>query len=627
MPGFREFAIEIRKRDTDYRDVTVNHIAFYGREVQDSNGVFRNKIVERDNTNQELADFQAQNVILSEDPSAGLIHLIPTDEDGNTEIKIGHWTNVGGHAQLDFLYGSGRDEEYNIRFVNNEDNKIILKSSGPELESFFNIETNVRVRKGNVSIEDTESFTMDGPPASGAAAYRQANGVNLEWNWGREDSILDSRGFTSPISAGWQMDLFSDKDVSNGQNQLRLTDKSTGQTVLSARQGSSIIVGNNADQVDDNLSRNYEFLVYDDLYVNDTATISGDTEVGGTLYVEEQTTISDSLRLFGAESVTTSAADGHNIQFSFGLDTADAISNGFANAAEADWQMDVYSNSTAENQLRITDNFTDTTFFTLRKGGTVIIGDDAEEITDDGRRFQLYGDSSFNGEMYMVDSNINFSAETVGISGFENDGIRWSSTSDSATLYFEEESSDVSTLWLDFTDNGSSTQEAFKVSFRDITDIDNRNPVFTLRSNGLTLENGTNINEFSTDTSMSDFSDDAVPTERAVTTFVQSSIRKSVTVVPTLQNILVPTSSDLLLLVYLQGGEATLPLNPLTGQRVHIKDAGNASVNNITIKGNTRFIEGSASDVVIDVDKTAYELVYAGSYAGASSGASGWWIV
>jgi hypothetical protein len=48
--------------------------------------------------------------------------------------------------------------------------------------------------------------------------------------------------------------------------------------------------------------------------------------------------------------------------------------------------------------------------------------------------------------------------------------------------------------------------------------------VFTAASNGITLASGTNINEFSTDTTLAGDSDNAVPTEKAVKTYVDNAV-------------------------------------------------------------------------------------------------------
>lgn len=61
----------------------------------------------------------------------------------------------------------------------------------------------------------------------------------------------------------------------------------------------------------------------------------------------------------------------------------------------------------------------------------------------------------------------------------------------------------------------------------------------------------------------------------------------------------------------------TLPSSPLLGDEVRIIDgAGNASNNAITLYGNGANIEADSSNVVIDVDRSAFTLVYYNTYHG-----------
>ena len=61
----------------------------------------------------------------------------------------------------------------------------------------------------------------------------------------------------------------------------------------------------------------------------------------------------------------------------------------------------------------------------------------------------------------------------------------------------------------------------------------------------------------------------------------------------------------------------TLPLNPLLGDEVRIIDgAGNASNNAITLYGNGANIEADSSNVVVDVDRSAFTMVYYNTYQG-----------
>ena len=59
------------------------------------------------------------------------------------------------------------------------------------------------------------------------------------------------------------------------------------------------------------------------------------------------------------------------------------------------------------------------------------------------------------------------------------------------------------------------------------------------------------------------------------------------------------------------GFTINLPATPSLGDRVRFKDIGyNAATNNITIGRNGEEIEGDPSDLVLNVDGAAGELVY-----------------
>lgn len=61
----------------------------------------------------------------------------------------------------------------------------------------------------------------------------------------------------------------------------------------------------------------------------------------------------------------------------------------------------------------------------------------------------------------------------------------------------------------------------------------------------------------------------------------------------------------------------TLPASPTLGQEIVVFDAtGTAGTNNITISRNGNNINGVAENAIIDVDKAAAVLIYAGSSIG-----------
>lgn len=60
----------------------------------------------------------------------------------------------------------------------------------------------------------------------------------------------------------------------------------------------------------------------------------------------------------------------------------------------------------------------------------------------------------------------------------------------------------------------------------------------------------------------------------------------------------------------------TLPASPSIGDTVRVADLGNASVNNITIGRNSSNIMGSADDLTVATDNSAFGLVYSNATYG-----------
>jgi hypothetical protein len=75
------------------------------------------------------------------------------------------------------------------------------------------------------------------------------------------------------------------------------------------------------------------------------------------------------------------------------------------------------------------------------------------------------------------------------------------------------------------------------------------------------------------------------------------------------EKVIVDTSTNAIIL--------TLPTNPSLGNEIRVIDgAGNASNNSITLFGNGSNIEAETSNVVVDVDRSAFTLVYYNTYQG-----------
>lgn len=118
--------------------------------------------------------------------------------------------------------------------------------------------------------------------------------------------------------------------------------------------------------------------------------------------------ISGQCLIVGQDVVTDTVIDGHNLIFRF--DSSQIVGEmANTNPSGADWQMDVYSISgvgNGFNQLRIFDNNDGKTYISVRKDGSVIIGDYADTIDDDGHTVQVYGSAIVTGELTSPKGNV-----------------------------------------------------------------------------------------------------------------------------------------------------------------------------------------------------------------------------
>ncbi|MDB9857771.1 pectinesterase family protein [Amylibacter sp.] len=135
----------------------------------------------------------------------------------------------------------------------------------------------------------------------------------------------------------------------------------------------------------------------------------------------------------------------------------------------------------------------------------------------------------------------------------------------------------------------------------------------SLRLGSIGAQLGEQINEFSSDVTLSGSSNSAVPTENATKTYVDNSIKTQV---------ITPASNNLTLQlgrIYAVDGAhtLTLPASPSVGDTVKVLDiSGTASSGNITIARNGNKIGNLTEDFLIDVDNASVNLVYINSTYG-----------
>lgn len=142
----------------------------------------------------------------------------------------------------------------------------------------------------------------------------------------------------------------------------------------------------------------------------------------------------------------------------------------------------------------------------------ITLGDDSDNAIPTEHAVKTYVDNSLGGvavdKIYEADSKVEVVDLGVGYITSVVDGVeigRWDSYQQRTG------NEDQSYILVDQTANTIIVSEG-------------QADVATFTEDGLTLENGTNVNEFSTDGTLSGNSDDAVPTEKAVKTYVDNNV-------------------------------------------------------------------------------------------------------
>jgi hypothetical protein len=154
-----------------------------------------------------------------------------------------------------------------------------------------------------------------------------------------------------------------------------------------------------------NISGDNYFGVYS--YTNDRDAFTID-EVNETITVEE-TKIdikASDVTIIGETNNLVSILDGNNLMFKF----SDGITGDLAatNPEECVWGIDVFTKNTSgntQNQFRIFDNYVTQCYFSVRKGGHVIVGEIADQIIDSGDALQVTGTAKVQSNLTVGDGS------------------------------------------------------------------------------------------------------------------------------------------------------------------------------------------------------------------------------
>jgi hypothetical protein len=233
----------------------------------------------------------------------------------------------------------------------------------------------------------------------------------------------------------------------------------------------------------------------------------------------------------------------------------------------------------------------------------------AKLAADTGTYIQL--DSTASAEIAMyVDAleyvTINESLQTFG----QTTGGRLQTTDSTAGVFVDSEIGLVtssSAVTLGDRPNGTYLH-IYPVSDQYIFYVNNLSP-FAVAASGVNLRYGTTVNEFSTDGTLAGNSDDAVPTEKAVKTYVDNAIG-GVDTVRFVDTDTTAVAGDIVL-VDSTAGPVNVELIETEDGRITIKKITNDS-NTVTITTSPGLIDGKAS-ATIDTPYQAYGFVSDGS--------------
>jgi len=368
--------------------------------------------------------------------------------------------------------------------------------------------------------------------------------------------------------------------------------------------GRVITSENSVEVYDKNAARNVYITTTEQHFGKDVGTIIklNQTTKTTTLYADETTIVST----FAQTSQTIGVSGDSRIVVNQAADTVN-IYAGAKNLVSLATTSATFGNGD-ESRLTVTP-----TQATLYAGTTEVVSAIATSqtfgVSSDSR---LYLDQQNDlADLYAGETQIIDGAPTTQIFGVSGDSrLVLDQTANTAKLYAG------STLVFDGGTNvvtiGTATDTNITIDQTGSIIFEANNTKYaTINTSGLTLQTGASIVEFSTDGTLIDNSDTAVPTEKAVKTYVDTEIndlRQELDLI-NVRNVYADTTASTgdVILVDTTAGDVTIQLLESTDGKIIIKKKTTDS-NKVYITTTPGLIDGQ-SQIIIDTGYQAYTFV------------------
>jgi hypothetical protein len=261
MAGWREFAHEIRKRDTHYSGSTADHVGVY---AMDNNRVY---IVDE---NGALVDFQIKDGYFNNVQVSGQCTIFGENVVTDTVIDGYNLAFRFDPSMINSNMKYSKPEEADWQMDAFSISGVVNGLNQFRLFDNFEKTNYLSVRKGGQFIftQGKNSFYIDDTGDviqihgdTNIKGQRNVTDTTIEGNSLKftfdPEEVSGPMVSANPSGADWEMGVYSISGVENGNNQFIIYDAIVNQAYLSVRKGGNVIIGPCAPYVDDTESRLY----------------------------------------------------------------------------------------------------------------------------------------------------------------------------------------------------------------------------------------------------------------------------------------------------------------------------------------------------------------------------------